>query len=114
VPRACAGELHTVLKIAVANSLVTAIQFVSDQSERRHRVILVMPKVRRCPGYEKVRQPRWISLPRTISFDDPRSSAPRIVPSPALDDFDEKKTDRPRREADCQIISVQDGKAEQF
>ena len=111
----CRGEVFdALLKPAVTNPLVTAIQFVSDESERDHRENTIMPKVRQCPGYEKVRQPRWISLPQTISFDDPRSSAPKIVSAPALDYFDEKKTDRPGREANRQIIRVQDGKAEEF
>ena len=111
----CRDEVFdALLKPAVTNPLVTAIQFVSDESERDHRENTVMPKVRQCPGYEKVRQPRWISVPRTISFDAASSSAPKIVPSPAFECLDEKKTDRPGRETNRQIIRVQDGKAEEF
>ncbi len=111
----CRGEVFdALLKPAVTNPLVTAIQFVSDESERDHRENTVMPKIRRCPGYEKFRQPRWISLLRTISFDEPRSSAPKIVWPPALYRFDEKKTDRCGGEANCQIVRVQEAKAEQF
>ena len=109
------GEVFDVLlKPAVTKPLVTTIQFVSDESQRDRRENTVMPKIRRCPGYEKVRQPGWSSLPRTISFDDPRSSAPKIASASPFDGLDEKKTDCTGREADRQIIRVQDGKAEQF
>jgi len=111
----CRGEVFDALrKPAVTNPLITAIQIVSDQSEGDHRENTVMPKVRHCPGYVKVRQPRWISLSWTISFDNARSSPSRIVPSPALDCLDEKKTDRCGGEANCQIVRVQEAKAEQF
>jgi hypothetical protein len=43
----CRGEVFdALLKPAVTNPLVTAIQFVSDESERDHRENTVMPKVR--------------------------------------------------------------------
>ena len=48
------------------------------------------------------------------SSGDPGSAGLKRFPAPALDDFDEKKADRPGREANCQIIRVQDGKAEQL
>lgn len=58
----------TLLKPAITNPLVAAIQFVSDESERPYWQNSVLPKIRRCSGYEKVRQPRWTSLPKTVSF----------------------------------------------
>ena len=58
----------TLLKPAITNPLVTAIQFVSDESEKEIWESTVLPKILKCAGHEKVRPPRWVSLPRTISF----------------------------------------------
>jgi hypothetical protein len=103
----CRGEVfEAFLKPSVTNRLVTAIQFVSDENERDHRENTVTRKVLQSPGHEKVRQATWISLPQTISFDDPGSPGLKMLTAPALDCLDEKKTDRPGGEANCQIVRV--------
>lgn len=58
----------TLLDPAIANPAVTAIQFVSNQGERELWATVMLPKIRQCAGYEKVREPKWVSLPETLSF----------------------------------------------
>jgi len=61
-------ELFDVLlRPAVENPRVTAIQFVLDESERGSWAEHVLPKVRRCAGSAKVREPRWTNIDETVS-----------------------------------------------
>lgn len=56
------------LQPAIDNPLVTSIQFVSDQSERQLWEKNMLPKIKQCPGRDKVKEPRWSTLPETVSF----------------------------------------------
>jgi hypothetical protein len=56
------------LRPAVENPAVTAIQFVLDESERERWDNDVMPKVAQCAGTAKVREPRWSKLDESVSF----------------------------------------------
>lgn len=62
-------ELFDVLlKPAIENSHVTAIQFISDEAERPLWEQEILPKIERCVGRDKVKEPRWSKLPETVSF----------------------------------------------
>jgi hypothetical protein len=62
-------ELFDVLlRPAIENPAVTAIQFISHPTEQSLWEAAVLPKIRQCAGCEKVREPRWSSLPETVSF----------------------------------------------
>jgi hypothetical protein len=62
-------ELFDVLvRPAIENSLVTSIEFVSDEKEKELWENEVLPKIKQCPGHQKVREPRWSKLPETVSF----------------------------------------------
>ena len=56
------------LRPAIENPNVTSIQFVSNEGERElwHRHLA--PKIRECEGRDTVAEPRWRSLPETLSF----------------------------------------------
>ncbi len=56
------------LQPAIDNPLVTSIQFVSDQSEKELWEQNMLPKIRECAGRDKVQEPRWSTLPETVSF----------------------------------------------
>jgi hypothetical protein len=58
----------TLLGPAIANPAVTAIQFISNAGEHALWATMMMPKIRQCAGHAKVREPRWVSLPETLSF----------------------------------------------
>lgn len=58
----------TLLGPAIANPAVTAVQFVSNEGERQLWATALLPKIRQCAGHEKVREPRWVALPETVSF----------------------------------------------
>lgn len=53
---------------AVENPRVTSIQFVSDESERDLWKTNMQPKIKACAGGDKIAEPRWRQLPRTVSF----------------------------------------------
>ena len=62
-------ELFDVLlRPAIENSQVTAIQFIADESERPQWERDVLPKIEQCVGRAKVKEPRWSKLPETVSF----------------------------------------------
>jgi hypothetical protein len=62
-------ELFDVLlRPAIENPGVRSIEFLSNASERTLWEQEVLPKIRKCVGHEKVREPRWSTLPETISF----------------------------------------------
>ena len=56
------------LRPAIENPRVTAIQFILDEGEKERWREEVMPKVQACPGREKVRQPIWCTLHESVSF----------------------------------------------
>ncbi len=56
------------LRPAIENPRVTAIQFVLDESERERWVADVVPKVNACEGREKVLEPRWVKLDESVSY----------------------------------------------
>jgi hypothetical protein len=58
----------SLLRPAIENPAVTAIEFVLDAGERERWEADVMPKVRACRGAEKVREPRFVALDEAISF----------------------------------------------
>ncbi len=56
------------LKPAIENPLVRSIQFISDASEKELWDENMLPKIRECAQGKKVLEPRWRTLPQTISF----------------------------------------------
>ncbi len=56
------------LRPAIDNAGVTAIQFVLDDGERENWARHVAPKVAACDGAAKVREPRWCTLRESVSF----------------------------------------------
>ncbi|MGB4861939.1 MAG: hypothetical protein WBO97_05740 [Tepidiformaceae bacterium] len=57
------------LRPALVNPKVTAIQFVLDESERESWVTQVVPKAEATGGAEKLREPRWVPLKQeAVSF----------------------------------------------
>jgi len=62
-------ELFDVLlRPAIENPRVTAIQFISNEAERVLWDTEVLPKIQATAGWSKVREPRWSRVPETISF----------------------------------------------
>jgi hypothetical protein len=58
---------NVLLRPAIENPRVTSIQFVLDESERQAWEEHVVPKVRQCPGHEKVQPPRWRRIDEAVS-----------------------------------------------
>jgi hypothetical protein len=58
----------SLLRPAIENPRVTGIQFVLDESERKRWDEDVLPKVARCLGAAKVREPQWRALQESVSF----------------------------------------------
>ena len=56
------------LRPAIENPRVTAVQFILDEGEKERWRDDVMPKVKKCSGWEKVRQPIWCTLRESVSF----------------------------------------------
>jgi hypothetical protein len=56
------------LRPAIENPRVMAIQLVLDEGQRDVWERLVRPQVERCPGATKVREPDWRTLERNVSF----------------------------------------------
>ena len=56
------------LKPAIENPLVRSIQFISDASEKELWEENMLPKIRACAQGKKILEPRWRTLPQTISF----------------------------------------------
>ena len=57
-----------ILKPAIENERVSAIQFILDTGEKERWQNSVLPKVRTCAGADKVREPRWTGLNESVSF----------------------------------------------
>ena len=56
------------LRPAVENPAVSSIQFVLDESQKDLWQQVVQPRIVACTGHAKVREPRWCSLSKTVSF----------------------------------------------
>ena len=56
------------LRPALENPLVDSIQFISNEGERELWDTYMLPKIKECTGNDKVAEPRWRSLPETVSF----------------------------------------------
>lgn len=56
------------LRPAVENPNVTAIQFVLDRKEQERWQRAVWPKIAACSGHDKVSEPVWSDLDESISF----------------------------------------------
>lgn len=56
------------LRPAVDNPMVSSIQFVLDKSQRDLWQQFIQPKIAACSGGAKVREPRWCSLSKTVSY----------------------------------------------
>lgn len=56
------------LRPAIENRQVDTIQFVANPSERTLWEQNILRKVKECSGRDKVKEPRWIELPQTLSF----------------------------------------------
>lgn len=56
------------LRPAVDNPMVSSIQFILDESQRDLWEQVIQPRISGCAGNAKVREPRWYSLAKTISF----------------------------------------------
>lgn len=56
------------LRKAIDNPQVTSIQLICDEREKTLWETEVRPKVQRCAGAAKVREPLWGDVPETISF----------------------------------------------
>jgi len=56
------------LRPAVDNPMVSSIQFILDESQRDLWQQAIQPKIAACHGNAKVREPRWYSLSKTVSF----------------------------------------------
>jgi len=56
------------LRPAIENPHVDSIQFVSNPSEKTLWEQNILPKIQECSGREKVKEPRWVELPQTLSF----------------------------------------------
>ena len=58
----------TLLYPAIENPMVTSIQFILDESQRDLWHQVIQPKIADCKENIKVREPRWYSLSKTVSF----------------------------------------------
>jgi hypothetical protein len=58
----------TLLRPAIENPQVTAVQFVLNTRERGRWAADVVPKIERCAGREKVLEPRWAEISESASF----------------------------------------------
>ncbi|HMU44009.1 MAG TPA: hypothetical protein PKA80_11970, partial [Ignavibacteriaceae bacterium] len=56
------------LRPAIENPQVDSIQFVLDTAQRPLWEQTIQARIMACPGHDKVRPPRWRSLPRNVSF----------------------------------------------
>jgi hypothetical protein len=55
------------LRPAVDNPMVTSIQFVLDERRDSWQQV-IQPRIAACAGNAKVREPRWYSLSKSVSF----------------------------------------------
>jgi hypothetical protein len=58
----------SLLRPAVDNPMVSSIQFVLDEGQKELWLRVIKPKIDTCAGNAKVREPRWHSLSKTVSY----------------------------------------------
>jgi len=58
----------TLLRPAIENPLVSSIQFILDINQKELWEQVIKAKIATCSGSEKVREPRWYSLGKNVSF----------------------------------------------
>ncbi len=56
------------LRPALDNPMVSSIQFILDEGQRDLWHQVIQPRIAACAGSAKVREPRWYSLSKTVSF----------------------------------------------
>lgn len=56
------------LRPVIENPTISSIQFILDSRQQSTWHDAIMPKILDCAGHGKVREPRWCSLERNISF----------------------------------------------
>lgn len=56
------------LRPALENPMVSSVRFVLDESQKPLWQTDILPKIEACQGHEKVREPRWCKLSKTVSF----------------------------------------------
>ncbi|HWU82639.1 MAG TPA: hypothetical protein VN063_04025 [Methylophilaceae bacterium] len=56
------------LRPALESPMVTSVQFVLDTSQQALWQSAIKPRLASCTGSEKVREPRWCKLDKTLSF----------------------------------------------
>lgn len=56
------------LRPAVDNPMTSSTQFVLDESQRDLWQRIMLPRIATCAGSSKIREPRWYSLSKTVSF----------------------------------------------
>lgn len=56
------------LRPAIENPTITSIQFILDSRQQGVWRDAIRPKILDCSGHEKVREPRWCTLDKNISF----------------------------------------------
>lgn len=56
------------LRPAIENPTIVSVQFILDSRQRVVWHDEILPKILECSGREKVREPRWCSLEKNISF----------------------------------------------
>lgn len=56
------------LRPAVESPMVSSIQLILDESQRELWQQAIQPKIAACVHNEKVREPHWRSLSKTVSF----------------------------------------------
>ena len=54
------------LRPAIANPIVTSIQFILDKTQQELWQQEVRPKVDACPGKAKVREPHWTTIQENV------------------------------------------------
>lgn len=58
----------SLLRPAVENPMVSSVQFILDESQRDLWQQFIQPKIAACSGNAKVREPRWCSLSKSVSY----------------------------------------------
>ncbi len=56
------------LRPAIENPTISSIQFILDSRQQSVWLEAILPKILDCSGHEKVREPRWCSLEKNVSF----------------------------------------------
>lgn len=63
-----AAQFDVLLRPAVESPMVSSIQLILDASQRELWQQAIQPRIAACVHNEKVREPHWRSLSKTVSF----------------------------------------------